>query len=156
MTRLGVPVDLGFEIGEPGQAPPGWIVGPPMFWGTAYQPELGFHVAISEEQHHSGKKSAMVLRRPDNPYGEDAGGLEQMIAARRYRGKHVQLKAAVRTAVRGPENQAHLWLRVNGKDADSSFFDADLDHPITANTWRYSAYVVTSIRTLRPSSTASR
>lgn len=26
---------------------------------------------------------------------------------------------------------------MNGKDADSSFFDADLDHPITVNRWRY-------------------
>jgi hypothetical protein len=78
----------------------------------------------------------MIRRQPDEAYGEDAGGLEQMIDARPYRGKRVQLKASVRADVRGPGNQAHLWLRVNGKDGESSFFDADLDHPITANRWR--------------------
>ena len=60
-----------------------------------------------------------------------------MIDARPNRGKHIQLEAAVKTVVSGPGNQVHLWLRVNGKDAESSFFEADLDHPITTNRWRY-------------------
>lgn len=136
-TKLDAPANLGFEIGERDQPPPDWISGPPMFLGAAYQPELGFHVVISEGQHHSGKKSAMIQRQPDEAYGEDAGGLEQMIDARPYRGQHIQLEAAVKAVVSGPGNQAHLWLRVNGKDADSSFFDADLDHPITTNRWRF-------------------
>jgi erythromycin esterase len=135
-TKLDAPANLGFERGERDQSPPGWISGAPDFVGTAYQPELGFHVTISEEQHHSGKRSAMIRRQPDEAYDQDAGGLEQMIDARPYRGKHIQLKAAVRADVSGPGNQAHLWLRVNGKDSESSFFDADLDHPITTNRWR--------------------
>jgi erythromycin esterase len=136
-TKLDAPANLGFEIGERNVSPPDWISGPPMFVGTAYQSELGFHVAVSDGQHHLGRKSAMIRRQPEEAYGEDAGGLEQMIDARPYRGKHIQLKAAVRTVVSGPGNQAHLWLRVSGKHAESSFFDADLDHPITANRWRY-------------------
>jgi erythromycin esterase len=135
-TTLDGPTNLGFEQGERDQSPPGWMSGAPDFVGTAYQPALGFHVTISEKQHHSGKRSAMIRRQLNEAYGEDAGGLEQMIDARPYRGKHIQLMAAVRADVRGAGNQAHLWLRVNAKDGESYFFDADLDHPITANRWR--------------------
>lgn len=81
-----------------------------MFWGTAYQPELGFRVTITEAQHHSGKKSATILRRPEDAYGEDAGRLEQMIDATPYRGKHIEIDAPVKTSVEGAGNQAHLWL----------------------------------------------
>lgn len=60
-----------------------------------------------------------------------------MIDAHQYRGKQIQLEATVKVRVIGTGNQAHLWLRVNGKNGDSSCFDADLDHPIVVNGWRY-------------------
>jgi len=137
MIKLPAPTNLGFETGEPEQEPPDWIAGAPRFWATAEQKELGFHVAISEEQPHIGRKSAVISRTLETLYGEDAGGLEQMVDAHTYRGKRIRLRAAVRTEVAETGNQAHLWLRVNGKDGDSSFFDAKLDHPITAREWRY-------------------
>lgn len=117
-----------------------------MYWGSETYPVplavtlTRFSVLLipnTQTQHHSGNKSASARREPKEVYGEDAGGLEQMIDAHQYRGKQIQLEATVKVRVIGTGNQAHLWLRVNGKNGDSSCFDADLDHPIVVNGWRY-------------------
>ena len=64
------------------------------------------------------------------------GWLQQRIDAAPFRGKRIRLRAAVRAEVIGPGNQAHLWLRVSGKDLTPLFFDAMLDRPITSSEWR--------------------
>jgi hypothetical protein len=59
----------------------------------------------TQTQRHSGNKSASARREPKEVYGEDAGGLEQMIDAHQYRGKQIQLEATVKVRVIGTGNQ---------------------------------------------------
>ena len=56
-----------------------------------------------------------------------------------YRGKRVRFRAAVRTEVSGPGNQAYLWLRVTKAWAfppSTAFYDDMSDRPITNREWR--------------------
>jgi erythromycin esterase len=69
--------------------------------------------------------------------------LNQQLEAMAYRGKHITLRAAVRTAVKGPGNQAYLWLRVSrpqldvlGPRAPKGFYYDMAHRPITASAWR--------------------
>ncbi|HYO47858.1 MAG TPA: hypothetical protein VEY33_14345, partial [Gemmatimonadota bacterium] len=65
--------------------------------------------------------------------------LGQRIEATAYRGKRVRFRAAVRTDVTGPGNQAYLWLHVTKEWAfppSTAFYDDMSDRPITNREWR--------------------
>jgi erythromycin esterase len=81
----------------------------------------------------------MIARPPGRHYGEAYGLLGQRIEAAPYRGKRVRLRAAVRTNVTGPGNEAYLWLRVTKAWAfppSTVFYDDMSDRPITTSEWR--------------------
>ncbi|MFQ6078798.1 MAG: hypothetical protein ACE5NJ_06655 [Thermodesulfobacteriota bacterium] len=62
-----------------------------------------------------------------------------MIDAAPYRSKRIRLRAAVRTEVKGPGNQAYMWLNVWKKGfapSDLAFHDNMADRPITGSEWR--------------------
>jgi hypothetical protein len=67
------------------------------------------------------------------------GSLSQQIEAAEYRGKRIRLRAAIRTEVAGPGNQAYFWLRVTKEffgPAALLFYDNMADRPITNSEWR--------------------
>lgn len=137
------PSNLDFEDGEPGEPPPGWLTGSfaaPWTEPPAVQRALGVDVETSGNRSYQGKRSGMLARRANGPYGGAAGRLGQRIAADPYRGKRVRLRAAVRTEVTGPGDEAYLWLRVLTKayafPPSIVFFDDMSDRPITHSEWR--------------------
>jgi erythromycin esterase len=129
--QLSTPVNLDFESGEPGK--------PPTFWLVPKQtPDFDFSVTTSENNPHTGKLCAVISRIPGKHYGEMYGSLSQQIDATFYRGKRVRLRAAIRTNVSEPGNQAHLWLRVTKKyymPESLLFYDNMADRPITNRDW---------------------
>lgn len=131
-TKLAAPANLGFENTEPGKPPAEWR--PPSGIASA-----SYDVVTSADNPDSGKNSAMIRRTPGPHYGETFGSVAQTIDAKAYQGQRVKLRAAVRTEVTGPGNQAHLWLRVDktgiGPDA-VGFSDQMADRPITSKEWR--------------------
>ena len=138
--KLASPTNLDFDSGEPGKPPLDWVV-PPEF------NNFDFRIAISEDSPRSGKRCAVISRSPGKHYGETYGSLQQQIDATAYRGKKIKLRAAVRTEVAGPGNQAYLWLRVLKKGFGSqavAFYDNMADRPITINEWR-DYYFVTDV-----------
>jgi hypothetical protein len=124
-----VPANLGFEEGQPGQAPDHWRV-----------PRIpGYHVLISSENPKSGKQCVTIKRGTEKP--GPFGNVMQGIDAAPFRGKRVRYRAAVRTQIEGQEGSAHLWMRVDltAKDGKrrSGFFDNMSGRPIRKNDWDY-------------------
>jgi hypothetical protein len=124
-----VPANLGFEEGQPGQAPDHWRV-----------PKIpGYHVLISGEDPKSGKQCVTIKRGTEKP--GPFGNVMQGIDAAPFRGKRVRYRAAVRTQIEGQEGSAHLWMRVDltAKDGKrrSGFFDNMSNRPIRKNDWDY-------------------
>jgi erythromycin esterase len=140
---LGAPTNLDFEDGELGEPPPGWLIGlyPPGAFdeGIATFRDFDFDLTTSDDGPYHGKRSGMIARPPGRHYGEAYGLLGQRIEAAPYRGKRVRLRAAVRTNVTGPGNEAYLWLRVTKAWAfppSTVFYDDMSDRPITTSEWR--------------------
>jgi erythromycin esterase len=140
---LGGPANLDFEGGELGESPPGWVIGlypQAGFDGViATFRDFDFELTTSDDRPYHGERSAMIARPPGRHYGEAYGLLGQRIEAAPYRGKRVRLRAAVRTEVTGPGNQAYLWLHVTKAWAfpPSTVFRDDMaDRPITTRQWQ--------------------
>jgi erythromycin esterase len=130
--KLAAPANMDFEGGDPGVKPPDWIVSPGING-------LSYEVMTSEENPHTGRRCAMIRPKPGPRYGETFGSLEQTIDAKAFQGQRIRLRAAVRTEVAGPGNQAHLWLRVqkDGFGPATLLFEDDMaDRPITTREWR--------------------
>jgi len=128
---LSEPSNLDFESGEPEIPPASWLV-------PKQSRDFDFSVTTSESNPHAGKRCAVISRSSDTHYGEMYGSLSQKIDATPYRGKLVKLRAAIRTNVSGPGNQAYLWLRVTKKffgPAALLFYDNMADRPITNSDW---------------------
>ena len=129
---LSDPNNLDFESSEPGKPPAYWLV-------PKQSPDFDFSVTTCESNPFIGKRCAVISRATDKHYGEMYGSLSQQIDATLYRNKIVKLRAAIRTDVSGPGNQAYLWLRVTKKffgPASLLFYDNMADRPITNNDWR--------------------
>jgi hypothetical protein len=125
------PVNLDFELGEPGAAPQGWLV-------PRESLDHGYSVELTTDDASRGARSAVIRRdqvKGERPT-EDVGNLMQKIDAVPYRGKRVRFSAAVRTEVRGRGNHAQLWLRVDRAKKKMGFFDNMFDRPITGKDWQ--------------------
>lgn len=127
--RLKNPANLDFENSRPGEAPTDWMV-------PNYLQDFDFAVTTSEVNPRTGKRCAVISRTPGRHYGEMYGSFSQRIDAAGYRGSRIRLRAAVRTDVMGPGNQAYLWLRVMKKGQNVAFYDNMADRPITSREWR--------------------
>ena len=122
---MAQPANLGFEEGELGEEPIGWIV-----------PTPGYNATITEEEAKTGKRCSLLA----STKGEKKapfGNLMQSIDATKYRGKRVRLRAAVRAEVTGDENAAYLWFRVDRLNKTTGFFDNMSDRPIRDKEWKY-------------------
>jgi erythromycin esterase len=130
--KLGAPTNLDFEAGDLGKTPADWR-------GTIGISDRTYETVTSEDQPHAGRRCAMIRRKPGPNYGETFGSLGQTIDAKAFRGRRIKLRAAIRTEVAGPGNQAHLWLRIqkSGFGPGSLQFEDDMaDRPITTREWK--------------------
>ena len=130
--KLAAPANLDFESGDPGMKPADWIV-------SSGISGLSFEVVTTEDNPHTGQRCAMIRRKPGPRYGETFGSLAQTIDAKAFQGRRIMLRAAVRTEVAGPGNQAHLWLRIQkeGFAPGSLLFEDNMaDRPITTGEWQ--------------------
>src|SRR3954468_22970025 len=113
-----------FEKGQPGEPPVGWLAGPP-----------GYRIRTTDDQPRIGNQCA-VIENDTKPEPGKFGNLLQSIDATPFRGKRVRYRAAVRTEVQGPGNQAQLWFRVDRQSAANGrsvgAFDNMADRPITS------------------------
>jgi len=101
VTAETVPVNAGFEQGQPGQAPDHWRV-----------PQIaGYHVLVSDENPKSGSQCVTIKRGTERP--GPFGNVMQKIDATPFRGKRVRYRAAVRTEIDGQERGAQIWMRVD-------------------------------------------
>ena len=133
---LTAPANFNFEKGMIGKPPAEWLV-------ANQSTMFDFFVTTSDSNPFAGKQCAVINRQHDRHYGEMYGGLCQQIDATPYRRKSIRMRAAVRTDVSGPGNQAYLWLRVTKKSFGPSallFYDNMADRPITNSSW--SEYVI--------------
>jgi erythromycin esterase len=139
---LGAPVNLDFEDSELGEPPAGWFMGPPQgAFDNVIETlrDFDFDLTTSGDQPYQGERSAMLSRPPGRHYGEAFGLVGQRIEAAAYRGNRVRFRAAVRTDVTEPGNQAYLWLHVTKEwafPASTAFYDDMSDRPITHSEWR--------------------
>ncbi len=132
VQKLAAPANLDFEGSDPGMKPADWI-------GSSGISARNYEVVTSGDHPHTGRRCALILRKPGPRYGETFGSLGQTIDAKAFQGRRIKLRAAVRTEVTGPGNQAHLWLRIQkaGVGPASLLFEDDMaDRPITTGEWR--------------------
>jgi Peptidase family S41 len=114
----------GFEEGDAGGVPAGWIASPA---STA----AGYRVVLSDESPKSGVRAAMLVRDLDAKV-PGFGNLMQRLDATPFRDRRVTLRASVRTA---PGSRAQLWMRVDRAAGQTGFFDNMADRPIVSASW---------------------
>lgn len=118
------PQNPGFETGEPGKPPPGWVVLP-----------QNARAEIVADNPIEGRACAL-LKRADDADASFAN-LMQSLDATPYRGKRIELAASIRTAGTGA---AQMWLRVDRPGGAMGFFDNMDDRPIRGEAW--AAYTI--------------
>ncbi len=105
----GGPPNLNFELGAPGQTPPGWFV-----------PTRGYTAQIQTQGCRTSRCAVLSppeALSPDVPFGN----LMQTFKADSFRGKTVRLRAWIRVDTAAPADQAQMWLRVDSPErADGS------------------------------------
>ena len=102
----------------------------PDHWRVVTPPGGLYEVGLDSVQPHRGQRSAFI--RTDTEDTETFGGLDQAIAAARYRGHRVRFSAYARSA--GVELWAGLWMRVDGTTTAMLAFDNMHNRPITGTT----------------------
>ncbi len=132
-------VNLDFEQGTSDDPPIGWSVP---------TRGLGFSAELVEGAGKTGRRAA-VLRDviPIKPTGLRFGNLMQAIDAAPFRGKRVRLRAAMRLEATAPKTSAALWMRVDGRNGQTTFFDSTnersvafdntVERSIVAGEWQY-------------------
>lgn len=111
-------LEYRFEVGEPGDAAPQWMV-----------PTPGWAAALTADAAAEGEQS-MVLEQhaaTDAPFGN----VMRVFDAAPYRGKRVRLSAKV-LAEGEPVGRAMMWLRADLNDGTMGAFDNMGDRPIRA------------------------
>jgi hypothetical protein len=110
------PLNLGFEEGQPGQPPPGWII------------KEGARLSIVAEDAREGKRCALLE-------GQESVTTGQRLIAKPYAGRRVRLSAWVRTEPESPDVRAELWLNVRRTDGTTGFAADMADRPIRSRRW---------------------
>ena len=102
---LAAPTNLGFEEGDAGAFPPGWV-----FDGRN---NFGFRVLTTDDCKSEDGNCAVVTRQ-GNRYGAVFGGIRQVVSADAYRGRMAVVRSSVRVAGEGASSKAHLYVRTRG------------------------------------------
>jgi hypothetical protein len=114
------PRNLGFDEGEVGPAPDGWI--------TAGS-DPGDYEMRSDRDSHSGR-GAGLLRGKDKAHG--FGTLMQIVSAEPYRGKRVRMRVWGKS--RDIAGWAGFWMRVDSATGDVTAFDNMQGRPLKGTT----------------------
>lgn len=118
--------NLDFEQEASEAAPPGW-----RFSGAADQ----YGHLVSEAAAHEGRRGVEIAARVAEP--SEFGGVMQSVDAAAYRGRRLRISAAAMSL----GGAGHLWMRIDGADQRTLFFDNMADRPILAEDWgRYAIY----------------
>jgi hypothetical protein len=122
--------NLKFSEGAPGDAPPGWYLGPEWFSQMAPAHEAK---TVSGSACNGGQQCATVYSIREIP-STQISFLYQVVDAAQYRGSRLTYRADVRADV-APGSVARLLVRVHRVDCSTSFRYDMGDHPITASAW---------------------
>ena len=120
-------VNGGFEQGELGGSPEGWL----------FRSSSGGLVALTTEAAFAGERSVLLDSGEAPGERQMTANLMQPLEATPWRGKRVRLRAAVRTAELVPGASARLWLRVDRPDGARGAFDNMGDRPIVGEEWAH-------------------
>jgi hypothetical protein len=96
-----------------GEPPAGWLA------GNVEGASDDYVVGIDQAQVHSGKTSAYIRAKADDPQG--FGALSQRFMAGSFRGTRLRLTGYLR--VQSVEGWAGLWMRIDGADGELQGFD---------------------------------
>jgi hypothetical protein len=123
--------NLSFVDGAPGNAPPGWFLGPEWFM----PPHTPVYEAliVSGGACNGNRQCATVRSLRDDP-SIPLTFLYQVVDATQYRGKRLTYRADVRAEVTF-QSAARLLVRIHRADCGTSFRDDMGNHPITVGTW---------------------
>ena len=130
-AKLAAPANLDFETSEVGKPPDNWIASHKLL-------RYDFQVSTVAGDCFTGQRCAVIARAKGKHYGEIAGQLVQRIDATAYRGKKIKLRAAVRTDLKGPDDNAWLRLGVQKKSSglEPYLFDSLDRYPIKSGRWQ--------------------
>jgi hypothetical protein len=126
---LALTANLGFEQGQPGEVPTGWL-------NSSFARENGYTAKIVADRPESGRQAALVTLEGERKDPKAFGNLLTVFDATPYRGQRIRFRAAVRAEVAGAGNQASLWVRVDREGGARGFFDNMADRPITSAEWK--------------------
>ena len=120
--------NVDFELGTPGQQPPGWFV-PKML------ADRGFSAVLTTNQPAHGKQCVEVRWPQDRkPTGNLFANLMQRIDPKPLRGKQIKVTAAIRVAADKPGGRAQMWLRVD-RPSGMGAFDNMNNRPVVSADW---------------------
>lgn len=96
---------------------------------TAWQ-----HLGVYLNDNYIYKSARLNRKSPDAQ--SSFGTITQYLDAKKYAGKKIKIKAAVKTELDSQTSSGHLWLRVDKRNREQCFFDNMDDRPIKLNEWR--------------------
>jgi C-terminal processing protease CtpA/Prc len=76
------------------------------------------------------------INKPDTNSETTFGSITEYLDARKYTGRKIKIRAAVKTDVDSETSGGHLWMRVDRKRGKQGFFDNMDDRPIKSNKWK--------------------
>ena len=113
-----------FADGEVGKPPRGWII-------PGALAASSFRVLTVDAGCAAEPRCVLMEGTPPPPL--PFGNLMQTIPAAGYHGKKVEMRARIR--VEGPETQAQMWLRLDGKAYDLVSLDNMQNRPVKPGDW---------------------
>jgi C-terminal processing protease CtpA/Prc len=116
----------GFEAGELGGAPTGWLV-------PSAVVQAGFAVKLVDQGCYGGARCAMMTGVAKPPI-DIFGNLMQTLPSGGYTLRHIRLRAAIR--VEGRQTRAQMWLRLDRADNSMAFLDNMNSRPVTSSEWK--------------------
>ena len=117
------PTNPGFETGEVGMDPPGWLA----------VKTGGFGAVLVDKGCRSGQRCAMIAGSA-NPGENRFGNLMQSIPAGGYNQRRIRLRSAIR--VEGANTRAQMWLRLDRADNTMAFLENMGSRPVLSNEWK--------------------
>ena len=120
--------NLDFELGAPGELPPGWSVPKSLA-------DQGFSAMLTTNQPNHGKQCAEI-RWPGGRTGPTNlfANLSQRIDATAWRGKRIRVTAAIRVSSGENGKRAQMWLRVDCPGRVGALENMD-KRPVRLQTW---------------------
>jgi C-terminal processing protease CtpA/Prc len=116
----------GFEQGEVGSAPAGWVV-------PRAGADAGFGVKLVDRDCRTGDRCAMMTGAANAP-ANIFGNLMQALPAAGYTLRHIRLRAAIRVV--GAQTHAQMWLRLDRADHSMAFLENMGNRPVTSSEWK--------------------